>query len=210
MNPPIAFFLTSVTFVDISDTKEGSYQANYKPRIKEADALKSWTLTVNSERGVKMLPFRKILCPTDFSDPSYEALRVANELALYFSAELFVLHVVPPIPTANVSPPPADAAPATGFNLSSYRRELEELSQRSLEEIVQQFFAKGLNVHPMVVQGEASHQIIAAVDKQKIDLIVIATNGRTGWQRFIVGSVAEKVIRLASCPVLTIRPPHDE
>ncbi len=157
-----------------------------------------------------MLPFKRILCPTDFSDPSYEALRVANELALYFSSELVVLHVVPPIPTANVAPPPAGTAPPRGFNISLYRQELEEISKRSLEEIVEQRIAKGLNVHPIVVQGEASDQIIDVVDKQKIDLIVIATHGRTGWRRFIFGSVAEKVIRIAPCPVLTIQPPHDE
>jgi nucleotide-binding universal stress UspA family protein len=157
-----------------------------------------------------MVPFKKILCPTDFSDPSYEALKVANELALYFSSELFVLHVVAPIPTANVAPPPAGTASPKGFNIPLYRQELEEISKRSLEKIVEQRIAKELNVHPIVVEGEASDQIINAVEKQQIDLIVIATHGRTGWRRLVFGSVAEKVIRLAPCPVLTIQPPHDE
>lgn len=157
-----------------------------------------------------MLPFKKILCPTDFSEPSYEALKVANELALHFSSELFVLHAVAPIPSANVSPPPAGKAPSKGFNISLYRQQLEEISKRSLKKLVEQRIAKGQKVHRIVVQGEASDQIIDAVEKQKIDLIVIATHGRTGWRRFIFGSVAEKVIRLAPCPVLTIQPPHDE
>jgi nucleotide-binding universal stress UspA family protein len=161
------------------------------------------------EGGLKMLPFKRILCPTDFSEPSYEALKIANELALYFSSDLFVLHVVPPIPTANVSPPPADKAPAKGFNISSYRHQLEELSKTSLKKVVAQRIAKKIKVHPIVVQGEASDQIIDTVDRQKIDLIVIATHGRTGWRRVIFGSVAEKVIRLAPCPVLTIQPPHE-
>jgi universal stress protein A len=157
-----------------------------------------------------MLPFKRILCPTDFSESSYEALRAANELALHVSSELLVLHAVQPIPTANVPPPPPAAAAPMGFNISSYRQELEALSERSLQEVVDQRVAKGLTVHPIVVQGEAADQIIDAVEKQKIDLIVIATHGRTGWRRFIFGSVAEKVIRLAPCPVLTIQAPHDE
>jgi universal stress protein A len=157
-----------------------------------------------------MLPFKRILCPTDFSEPSYEALRVASELALHFSSELLVLHVVPPIPTANVPPPPPVTAVPMGFNISAYRQELEELSKRSLQEVVEQRVAKELNVHPIVVEGEAADQIIDAVNKQKIDLIIIATHGRTGWRRFIFGSVAEKVVRLAPCPVLTIQPPHEE
>ncbi len=157
-----------------------------------------------------MLPFKKILCPTDFSEPSYEALKVANELALHFSSELLVLHMVQPIPMANVPPPPPATAAPMEFNISSYRQELEQVSKRSLQEVVEQRVAKGLNVHPIVVQGEAADQIIDAVDKQKIDLVVIATHGRTGWRRFIFGSVAEKVVRLAPCPVLTIQPPHEE
>lgn len=157
-----------------------------------------------------MLPWKRILCPTDFSEPSYEALKVANELALFFSSELFVLHVVVPIPTANVAPPPAGTAPPTGFNISSYRHELEEISKRSLNEIIEQRIAKGINVHPIVVQGEASDQIIDIIDKEKIDIIVIATHGRRGWRRFIFGSVAEKVIRLATCPVLTIHAPDEK
>jgi universal stress protein A len=157
-----------------------------------------------------MLPFKRILCPTDFSESSYEALRAANELALHFSSELLVLHAVQPIPTANVPPPPPAAAAPMGFNISSYRQKLEALSERSLQEVVDQRVAKGLTVHSIVVQGEAADQIVNAVEKQKIDLIVIATHGRTGWRRFIFGSVAEKVIRLAPCPVLTIQAPHDE
>ncbi len=157
-----------------------------------------------------MLPFKKILCPTDFSEPSYEALNVANELALHFSSELFLLHVIAPIPTANVSPPPTGSASSKGFNISLYRQELEDLSRKSLEKVVEERISKGLNVHPIVIQGEASDQIIDAVEKHTIDLIVIATNGRTGWRRFIFGSVAEKVVRFSPCPVLTIQPPHEE
>jgi len=157
-----------------------------------------------------MLPFKRILCPTDFSEPSYEALRVASELALHFSSELLVLHVVQPIPVANVPPPPPATAAPMAFNISSYRQELEEVSKRSLKEVVEKWVAKGINVEQTVLQGEAADQIIDAVDKQKIDLVVIATHGRTGWRKFIFGSVAEKVVRLARCPVLTIQPPHDE
>lgn len=155
-----------------------------------------------------MLPFKKILCPTDFSEPSYEALKVANELALYFSSELFVLHVVQPIPTVNVPPPSASTAVTPKFDISLYRQELIKLSERSLKEIADQRLSKELNFNLIVKEGEAADQIIDVVGKQCIDLIVIATQGRTGWRRFIFGSVAEKVIRLAPCPVFTIKAPQ--
>jgi nucleotide-binding universal stress UspA family protein len=153
-----------------------------------------------------MLPFKKILCPTDFSEPSYEALRAAGELASQFESELCIVHVVPPVPII-----PMGAEP-TAFNVSMYEQELETSSKRSLEEVVSQLESKYLKVRLIAVRGNAAEEIVRVADEEEVDLIVIATRGRTGLDRMIFGSVAEKVLRLASRPVLilTARPPKEE
>jgi nucleotide-binding universal stress UspA family protein len=157
----------------------------------------------NKEKGeMTMLPVKKILCPTDFSEPSYEALAAANELALHFAAELYVVHVVGLVPVA--SPAPVD------FNVPLYQGELEASARKMLQEVIEQKVSNELKVHSIVVLGEAADNIVAITEEEDIDLIVIATHGRTGWRRLIFGSVAEKVIRLAPRPVLTIRAPREE
>jgi len=148
-----------------------------------------------------MLPFKKILYPTDFSDPSYEALKAANELALHFSAELCVIHVVSP-----VVQPPADPSGSALLVL----QEEEKAARSSLEEMVTKRISKKLLVHQFVVLGAAAEEIIQVSQKERVDLIVIATHGQTGWRHLVFGSVAEKVVRLAPCPVLTIRAPLDK
>jgi len=151
-----------------------------------------------------MIPFKKIVCPTDFSEPSYEALKAANELAVYFRAELVVVHVVPPIPTTSVAPPTEPG----GWDISGYRRQLDESSRRSLDEVVKERVAPEVQVRPMVVEGDAAYQIVKIAEEEGADLVVIATHGHTGLRHLVFGSVAEKVVRLAPCPVLTIHPPR--
>jgi len=148
-----------------------------------------------------MLPFKKILYPTDFSDPSYEALKAANELALHFSAELCVVHVVSPVVQS-----PADPSGSALLVL----QEEEKAARSSLEEVVTKRIPKKLLVHQVVVLGAAAEEIIQVSQEERVDLIVIATHGQTGWRHLVFGSVAEKVVRLAPCPVLTIRAPHEE
>jgi nucleotide-binding universal stress UspA family protein len=145
-----------------------------------------------------MLPFKKILCPTDFSEASYEAIKAAGELAFHFGSELCVLHIVSPVPLV-----PMGAEPS-GFNVSLYERELEASSKRTLEEITHQLEWKDLKVRLIVLRGNAADEIVRTADEENVDLIVIATRGRTGLDRLIFGSVAEKVIRLAKCPVFTV------
>jgi nucleotide-binding universal stress UspA family protein len=145
-----------------------------------------------------MLPIKKIVCPTDFSEASHEAINAAGELAFHFGSELCVLHVVSPVPLV-----PMGAEPS-GFNVSLYERELEASSKRTLEEITYQLEWKDLNVRLIVLRGNAADEIVRVAEEERADLIVIATHGRTGLDRLIFGSVAEKVVRLAKCPVLTV------
>jgi nucleotide-binding universal stress UspA family protein len=145
-----------------------------------------------------MLPFKKILCPTDFSEPSYEAIRTAGELAFHFGSELCVLHVVPPVPVV-----PLGAEPSA-FDISLYEQELETSSRKSLQEIMNQIEWKDLKVRLIAVRGNAADEIMRIAEEENVDLIVIATRGRTGSDRLIFGSVAERVVRLAKCLVLTV------
>jgi nucleotide-binding universal stress UspA family protein/archaellum component FlaC len=153
-----------------------------------------------------MLPFKKILCPTDFSEASYEAIKTAGELAFHFGSELCVLHIVSPVPLV-----PMGAEPS-GFNVSLYERELEASSKRTLEEITHQLEWKDLKVRLIVLRGNAADEIVRTAGEENVDLVVIATRGRTGLDRLIFGSVAEKVVRLAKCPILTVtsRPSQEE
>jgi nucleotide-binding universal stress UspA family protein len=150
------------------------------------------------EEVKEMLPITKILCPTDFSEPSYEAIKVAGELAFHFDSELCVLHVVSPVPLVPMGVEPS------GFNVPLYEHELETSSKKSLEEIINQMEWKDLKVRLIVVRGNAADEIVRTAEGEDADLIVIATRGRTGLDRLIFGSVAEKVVRLARCPVLTV------
>ena len=152
-----------------------------------------------------MLPIKKILCPTDFSEPSHEAMKIAGELAYHFGSELCLVHVVSPVPIV----PFPEAIPTT-FDIRSYQQELEVSSRKALEEVVRQMESNQVSSRLIAVQGDPAHQIIELAKEEKPDLIVLATRGKTGWERLIFGSVAEKVIRLASCPVLLIPPPLEE
>lgn len=153
-----------------------------------------------------MLPFKKILCPTDFSQPSYDALKVAAELALHFSAELYLVHVLAPIPVITATTTPMSAgAPGTSLDVVLYEKELMDFAEKKLAEIIDQKLSKELKVQSFLADGKAADEIVRIADKEKIDLIVISTHGETGFRHLIFGSVAEKVVRHAQCPVLTIR-----
>lgn len=95
-------------------------------------------------------------------------------------------------------------AGGAAFNVPLYEQELEVTSRKSLEEIINQLEWKELKVRLIVLRGNAADGIVGIADQENVDLIVIATRGRTGLDRLIFGSVAEKVVRLARCPVLTV------
>lgn len=147
-----------------------------------------------------MLAFKKILCPVDFSEPSMMALRKAVELASHFHGELLVLHVVPDVPLV---------VPGPGFEVfpvEGYGRALRESAQKRLEEEAAPAIAPGLEHRLQLLQGDAAATIIRAAEEERVDLVVIATHGMSGWHRLVFGSVTERVVRFARCPVLTLKP----
>jgi universal stress protein A len=149
-----------------------------------------------------MLPFKKILWPTDFSEPSFKALEAAIELASKFSAELYAVHVVSSLPVV-----PGPSGP-TSFNVSLYEEELQESAKASLKEIIEKKIPRSIKTHPLITEGLVADEIVREAKRQKVDLIVTATHGERGWRHLIFGSVAEKVVRMAPCPVLAVHGPQ--
>jgi nucleotide-binding universal stress UspA family protein len=152
-----------------------------------------------------MLPIKKILSPTDFSEPSFTALKSAAELAQLFNAFLDVIHIVPPVP---VHSPYPDPPLGISFDVDLYQQELALYSEKVLNKVVAEMVSPDLDTLATVLTGEAAKEIVAFAVKEHVDLIVMASHGLTGWRHFVSGSVAEKVLRLAHCPVLTIRAPY--
>ncbi|MGB8656972.1 MAG: universal stress protein [Candidatus Zixiibacteriota bacterium] len=155
-----------------------------------------------------MLPYKRIICPTDFSKPSYKALKVANELALHFSAELILVHVISPIPIVPVPAFPESPGAATGFDVVAYQKEFERAARKKLKEAARRKVPGNIRVQTVIEEGNAADEIGRIAQKRKADLIVIATHGETGWRHLIFGSVAERVVRHAPCSVLTVLAPR--
>ena len=145
-----------------------------------------------------MLPVHRILAPTDFSDISVETIARADELAEHFGAELLVLHVIPPVPTL-----PSD--PHYNFEVPAYQEALKENADRRLAETVRSQLGTEVRTRCLVTHGDPAREIVRVAQEEEVGLIVIATHGLTGWQHIVFGSVAEKVVRTARCPVLTVR-----
>lgn len=146
-----------------------------------------------------MLPVKKIVSPTDFSEPSMAALDAACELAHHFGAELKILHVLPitPIFAGDL----ATAAAAITYLPSDQERRAE--AEGKIANLILERVPKDLRVVTEVRMGDAPTEITNAAAEDNADLIVIGTHGETGWRFLAIGSVAAKVVRMAHRPVLT-------
>ena len=151
-----------------------------------------------------MFPLRKILCPTDFSGPSLLAIKAATELARISGAEIILIHAVSPLP---VSPQPPVGMQA--FDTAAYLEQMLTSSRESMQRLIKEKIPDQVPSRSVVLAGSPSEEIIRVAQEEGADLIVIATHGLTGWKRFIFGSVAERVVRLSPCPVLTIPAPKE-
>jgi nucleotide-binding universal stress UspA family protein len=145
-----------------------------------------------------MIALRRVLAPTDFSDVSVATVVRASEIAEHFGAELIVAHVIPPVPTL-----PTD--PHYNFEVPAYQEALRENAERRLKETIRSHVSAAVRSRSLVSHGEPAREIVRIAEEEGVDLIVIATHGLTGWQHIVFGSVAEKVVRTAGCPVLTVR-----
>jgi nucleotide-binding universal stress UspA family protein len=149
--------------------------------------------------------FNKILSATDFSEDSNLALSYAEELARRFNGELLVLHVDQPLPPVMVSP---DMGPV--MDVGAMTRIAEEqrlLAQKELDKIVNRMRDSGLKARSLLKVGSPFLEVIHTAQSEGAELIVMGTHGRTGLAHVLMGSVAERVVQKAPCPVLTIRHP---
>ena len=148
------------------------------------------------------MPFKTILWPTDASEPSLRALRSAVELAETYGAKLYALQAITPVPMISQTDY-ASTSPTT-FDVPFYEQQLLEAVKKSLQETVAEHVPGKISVEPVVQLGEADKVIVDFVRREKVDMIVMATHGRSGFAHFLLGSVAEKVIRSSPVPVLTV------
>ena len=139
---------------------------------------------------------RKILFPTDFSESSEAALKHAVAVARERNATLLIVHV---LETPGVVPVGAYTALAHAED-----RERED----KLREILPA--ESGVQIEHQMVRGAAADGILQVAQRENVELIVMATHGRSGLTHLLMGSVAEHVVRRATCPVLTLRRPETE
>jgi nucleotide-binding universal stress UspA family protein len=139
-----------------------------------------------------MYTIRKVLHPTDFSGEAAAAFRVACSLALRHEAELVVLHVIPPPLTWGEA---VARMPPDGYEEQLWREYLTPMQPTE----------PGVRLERRLEEGDPAKKIVAVADELGCDLIVVGTHGRGGLGRLLMGSVADKVLRKAPCPVLTVR-----
>ena len=146
-----------------------------------------------------MINLKRVLIPTDFSETSAAALRYGIELARRFSARLYLFHV-PPNPGEA-----ADAEYPLGIFEIMHNDAHDRLRQLLTREEVSE-----LRPECAMRIGMPAEEILKYAAEHEVDLIVIGTHGREGLARLLLGSVAETVVRRASCPVLTVHHPEHE
>lgn len=145
-----------------------------------------------------------ILCPVDFSEFSARAYRYALSLARHYRAELFVQHVLElwQYPCTDFAPSPEA--------LEHFYRVHRERAEEHIQQLTKDEDRVEIRSKHIIQQGMAADLILAFAQAQKIDLIVMGTHGRRGFDRLMLGSVTERVMRKASCPLLAVhRPSHD-
>ncbi len=147
-----------------------------------------------------MIQLKKILFPTDLSDAAGEAQLYACSLAEQYGAELHVLSVVQDVTLVSPDPNNPWVIPASSLD------EVKASVSQTLEKIPDPKWSVGKSIVRTVRTGIPFLEIIRYAKEQDVDLIVIGTHGRTGLVHVLLGSVAEKVVRKAPCPVLTVHP----
>ncbi len=147
-----------------------------------------------------MIKFNKILVPVDFSDYSLQALKFAAEYAGMFNAEIVLVYVVEPV----IYPPDLSIGQIA---LPTLTYQVDERAKEELVRIGNDNIKNGIKFTPIVKLGKPYLEIIEVARTEDVDLIIISTHGHTGVEQILFGSTADKVVRKAPCPVLTLREP---
>jgi nucleotide-binding universal stress UspA family protein len=144
-----------------------------------------------------MFEVRRILCPVDLSESSRGALQYSARLAHWYGAGIHVLHVDPALPTLWRVAPSLDSAAS--------RAATPAAANTALATFVHPIRDAGVSIDAHVALGDVAARILDYARHKRTDLIVMGTHGRGGLERLVLGSVAERVLREASCPVMTTR-----
>jgi nucleotide-binding universal stress UspA family protein len=135
--------------------------------------------------------YRRILVPTDGTPGSEKAVRNALEIATRFDAALYAVSVV-------------EADGKRSLKKRSSRSELVETAEQALDDVRREVEPRGLEVTTRLLEGKPGEQILRFIDQHDIDLVVMGTHGRQGFDRYLLGSITERVVREADVPVLTV------
>ena len=158
-------------------------------------------LTLKVREGLPKIKFQRILVPVDFSTPCENAIQIADSLVGGDHPELHLLHVAPPVRMVTAAPDvivPASMVEAVTPSKSELKKKLREIKLSGEVPLE--------NIRHVVAEGDpASDAVIDYAGNHNIDLIAMTTHGHSGISRLLMGSVAESVVRNASCPVLTLR-----
>ena len=142
-----------------------------------------------------MIEFSKILYFTDFSEASEYAGQYAISIAGKYGCRLYVAHVVEPFTYAD----------DFGIDYGAQLREMEATARRLLDNTAASMKRTGADVESILLSGNPSAEIVKFAKEETIDLIVMATHGRSGVEHLLMGSVAEKILRKSPCPVMTVK-----
>ena len=147
-----------------------------------------------------MFKIHSILCPVDFSDASRKAVQYAREFAANMGSSIYLLNVVEPRPMA------VDIT----FNYVPLAEDLEKAARADLDVILQYLLGAGLTAECSVEIGNPADIILEKSGELDVNLMIMGSHGKTGLSRFIMGSVAETVVRKANCPVLIVKAEEKE
>ena len=148
--------------------------------------------------------WKTLLVPHDFSSSANHAAAIARDEAKLHGARLLLLHIID-LPHA-IKPDTVIVPDATGAPVN-VREYAVSSAEAHLQDIVDRLAKDGVTATPFIRVGNPVDEINRFVDEEKVSLIVMGTHGRTGLQHLLIGSVTERVVRTATCPVLTVRHP---
>jgi len=143
---------------------------------------------------------QKILVPIDFSDYSKSALKYAVNFCKNCKADMFLIYVVEPV----IYPPDFSMGQIA---IPSVNSEWDERARQELDKLAKEEIPSSVTVKTIIKTGKPFVEIVETASELDVDLIIIATHGRSGVEHILFGSTAEKVVRKAPCPVLTLREP---
>lgn len=143
---------------------------------------------------------KKILVPVDFSEYSKEALKYAVQFARQFNAKLYIIYVIEPVIY------PADFSMGQ-VAIPSLENDIKKRAEEEMDSLIKSFVDPSLETDIIIKTGKPFVEIIETARETDTDLIIMATHGHTGVEHLLFGSTAEKVVRKAPCPVLTMRKP---